>query len=60
MRKGAIYLMGVVVLGIGYAFLKDSLGNPVFFIVAVAYLVGLRILANIFGNRVGRKMPNDI
>lgn len=49
MKKGLIYLLGVVVLGLAYGGLKKFLGNPLFTFVAIGYLIVLRLLAEKFG-----------
>ena len=49
MTTGAIYLIGVIILGLAYYPLKESLTGPVFLGVAVTYLLALRFLAKRFG-----------
>jgi hypothetical protein len=49
MKKGLIYLLGVVLLGLAYGGLKNSLGGPTFTFVAITYLVILRFFAEKFG-----------
>jgi hypothetical protein len=49
MKKRLIYLLGVVVLGLAYAWLKTTLGNPVFFAIAIIYLIVLTLFAEKFG-----------
>lgn len=50
MRKGLIYLLGVVVLGLAYVWMKNALGEPVFFLSAIVYLIALRMFAEKYGN----------
>lgn len=41
--------MGVIGLGLAHGWLKATFGNPVFFAIAIAYLLVLRLLAEKFG-----------
>lgn len=49
MKKAWIYLAGVVVFGLAYAWLKSLMSEPVFFAGAIGYLLLLRLLAEKFG-----------
>lgn len=49
MKKWLIYLLGVLVLGLTYEYLKHSIGSPIFAAVAVSYLIILRLGAEKFG-----------
>lgn len=48
MKKGAIYFVGVVLLGLSYA-LKPLVGDPTFFVGAITYLILLRLVAEKVG-----------
>lgn len=45
--KGAVYLIGVLALGLGYGFLKSALSDWQLIAVAMVYLVVLRIIAEL-------------
>jgi hypothetical protein len=49
MKKTRIYLAGVVVLGLAYAWLKTMMSEPVFFAGAIGYLLLLRLVVERFG-----------
>jgi apolipoprotein N-acyltransferase len=49
MKKTWIYLIGVIVFGLSYAWLKTLMSELVFFGVVIGYLVLLRLLAEKFG-----------
>jgi hypothetical protein len=49
MRKTWIYLAGVVVFGVAYAWLKTMISDPVFFVGAIGYLLLLRFVAEKLG-----------
>ena len=50
MRKIHIYIVGVTLLGLLYAPIKDLLDHSGAFVVAaVAYLIALRVIAEKFG-----------
>jgi hypothetical protein len=50
-RKGIIYLIGVVVLGLAHGWLRATFSGPVSFAIAVCYLALLRFIAEKFGNK---------
>ncbi|MBB3121405.1 hypothetical protein [Pseudoduganella violacea] len=50
MRKIYIYILGVVLLGLVQGFIKNAAPHgAVYFLIIVAYLVILRVLAEKFG-----------
>jgi hypothetical protein len=49
MKKTWIYVAGVGIFGLAYAWLKGMLPEPVFFAGAIAYLLLLRLAAEKFG-----------
>ena len=49
MKKAWIYLAGVVVFGLAYAWLETKMSEPVFFAGAIGYLLLLRLLAEKLG-----------
>jgi hypothetical protein len=50
MRRPHIYIVGVVLLGLGYESLKRALPEGwMFFLIAVVYLLVVRWIANRFG-----------
>lgn len=48
-KKGWIYLIGVVILGLTQAWLRTALGDPLAFAVCIAYLLACRLVAEKFG-----------
>ena len=48
-KKGVIYAIGVFVLGLMYAWLKSTFGNPTTFAITIIYVVILRLVAEKFG-----------
>lgn len=52
MSKTAIYMSGTVTFGLAYYWLKGLLGEPTFFLMAMVYIVALRLLAERFGHQV--------
>jgi len=52
MRKVHIYLLGVASLGLAYELLKAAIpSKPLFFAIAVIYLIVLRLIAERFGRQ---------
>lgn len=49
MRKEYIYITGVVIFGLIYAWLKKITDNPAFFLISLLYLLLLRFVAEKFG-----------
>ena len=49
MKRAWIYLAGVIIFGLAYAWLKMLVSDPVFFAGAIGYLLLLRLLAEKFG-----------
>jgi hypothetical protein len=51
MRSWTIYLIGVVVFGLAYYFIKQQVNGAVFVIGAIAYLASLNWAARRFGRK---------
>ncbi|MGB3071700.1 MAG: hypothetical protein WBC18_24355 [Ottowia sp.] len=49
MKKRWIYLAGVIVFGLAYAWLKANMRESVFFVAAIGYLLLLRLIAEKLG-----------
>jgi hypothetical protein len=47
--KIQIYLIGVLILGLTYHFIKDLLSGPVFLLSVLGYLVLIRFVAERYG-----------
>lgn len=48
-KKGSIYLLGIVIFGLAYGWLKDHTSTPMFLIVGLTYLLSLRLISEKLG-----------
>lgn len=48
-KRGAIWLVGIVIFGLAHDWLSNHTSTPVFLIVGATYLVSLRFISEKFG-----------
>lgn len=51
LSKMSIYLIGVVILGLSYPFLKSQISDPLIFLIGVVWVIACRRVAETYGRR---------